>query len=271
MATTTGVRTQLQRLDTKVIHSLDKGLQVLELVASSDGHATLAGMTEKLRWDKSTVFRLLTTLTRRGYVEQDAISKRYRLGYRLLGIQQTILQSLDYVTLTRDVLSQLAESTREASHFAILQNDHGVVISQKNSPEKIGVWAQPGEIEPLHCTAVGKALLIQMQEVALHDVVSKLDMKAYTPNTITSRQELLEAIRKMRAAGYAIDKEEYVTGARCIAAPVKIPGSHQLFAIGISGPASRVVTGRIPGLVASVLKAAAELNVRFTGELPRRS
>ena len=259
----TGAAQPGARLDTKIIHSLDKGMYVLELIGAGEGHATLAGLTEKLQWDKSTVFRLIATLIRRGYVEQDPINKHLRLGYRVLHLNELLLRSLNIAQLSRDLLVDLADATRETSHIGALQSDHGIIIAQRDSPEKVGVYAHVGEIEPLHCTALGKALLMQMSDGLLTKTIARLELVKHTPNTITSQSWLLETVQKVRVAGYVVDDEEYVTGARCIAAPIKVPGSSQLLAIGISGPAWRIVAGRVPSLVAEVMNAAKEFNRKF--------
>src|SRR5882757_6468464 len=70
------LQVQKKKLDSKFIHSLDKGLEVLERVARA-GDLALSDLAHDLDWDKSTVFRLLATLMRRGYVEQDPETKRY--------------------------------------------------------------------------------------------------------------------------------------------------------------------------------------------------
>jgi DNA-binding IclR family transcriptional regulator len=100
----------------------------------------------------------------------------------------------------------------------------------------------------------------------LKKVISNLELKAYTPNTITSSEWLVNHILKLRAQGYALDEEEYDPQVRCIAAPVRIQGLRQYYALGISGPSSRVAAGRIPVLVRHVLDAASELSHVFGSE-----
>lgn len=253
-------RERKRKLDTKIIHSLDKGLEVMELVAGADGDTGLSELAQQLKWDKSTVFRLLTTLIRRGYVEQDSQTKRYRLGFRILHLEHQLFKSLDLPRVSRDILTRLALDTGEAAHLAALEREHCVIVAQRESPERIAVNSHIGMAEPLHCTALGKAILMQLGEASLKRIVSTLELKAYTRNTITSVEWLLKHIEKCRSSGYALDEEEFDEGVRCVGAPVHVPGSRQLYSMGISGPSSRVVAGRLGALVEHVLEATKELS-----------
>jgi IclR family acetate operon transcriptional repressor len=249
-----------RELDTKIIHSLDKGLEVLELVASDGGEATLRDLTRRLQWDKSTVFRLLTTLVRRGYVEQDPDTKQYRLGCRVLHLERHLFQSLDLPRVSRELLTELANATGEAAHLATLHRNQAIIVAQRESPERMAVNAHVGSTEPLHCTALGKAILMQFSEEALLRAAKSIDYTVYTPNTLTQPQALIDHIARARSAGYTVDDEEFTPEVRCVAAPALIPSSRQCYAIGISGPSSRLVLGRIP-MIAEQVRAAAK---RFT-------
>jgi len=263
-----GPRPPNRKLDTKIIHSLNKGLEVLEMVAADGGEAALSDLTRRLNWDKSTIFRLLTTLIRRGYVEQDPDTKRYRLGYRILHLERYLFQSLDLPRLSRDLLTDLANATGEAAHLATLHRSHVIIIAQRESPERMAVNAHVGSIEPLHCTALGKAILMQFSEEALQRAARAIPYTAYTPATITGPEALVDHIARARLAGYAVDDEEFTPEVRCVAAPAIMPSSRQFYAIGISGPSSRLVLGRMPMIAEQVRTAARQFTDLFGGPGP---
>jgi IclR family acetate operon transcriptional repressor len=268
-ATAVAARQVKAKLDPKIIHSLDKGIEVLELVAANGDEVGLSELTQTLKWDKSTVFRLLTTLIRRGYVEQDPETKRYRLGFRILHLERQLFQSLDMARLSRHILTRLANATGEAAHLATLHKRQVIVIAQRESPERMAVNAHVGFIEPVHCTALGKAILMQFSDQSLEEFLSDFEFVAYTPKTITSPESLIANIRRARSCGYAIDDEEFTPEVRCIAAPAIIPSSRRQYAIGISGPSSRVVMGRIPAMAEQVLRASEEFTRLF--EAPKQT
>jgi DNA-binding IclR family transcriptional regulator len=256
-----------KKLDPKIIHSLDKGLEVLELVAANGEEVGLSDLTKKLKWDKSTVFRLLTTLIRRGYVEQYPDTKRYRLGFRILHLEGQLFRTLDLPRLSRDILARLVNATGEAAHLATLHENQVIVIAQKESPERMAVNAHVGTIEPLHATALGKAILMQLSEDALERTVMGIEYPAHTAHTLTTPQALTENIRKARSVGYAVDDEEFTPEVRCVAAPALLPGARRFYALGISGPSSRVTPARVQMIAAQVMGAAEEFTQLFGGRV----
>src|SRR5258708_37028857 len=114
------LQVQKKKLDSKFIHSMDKGLEVLERVAQG-GELPLSDLAHALNWDKSTVFRLLATLMRRGYIEQNPETKRYRLGFRILYLENQLFRALDLPRVCRDTLARLAQKTGESAHLATIQ------------------------------------------------------------------------------------------------------------------------------------------------------
>jgi DNA-binding IclR family transcriptional regulator len=252
------------RPDTKIIHSLDKGLEVLELVAEAGGVANLSELAHRLQWDKSTVFRLLTTLARRGYVDRDEDTKRYYLGFRLLHLEQKLFQSLDLPRVSRDVLHSLSRATGESAHLASLERRHAVVVAQVECPERVAANARIGFAEPVYCTAHGKALLGQLPEDTLRRLIAELELRACTPKTITSAEWLIKHVQQVRHNGYALDEEEHDAEVRSIAAPVRVPSARKVFSVGISGPSTRMIPSRMPALIEEVRKAAEALSQRFS-------
>lgn len=259
------VKKPKKKPDTKIIHSLDKGLEVLEMVAADGEDVGLSELTLRLKWDKSTVFRLLTTLIRRGYIDQDADTKRYRLGFKVLHLERQLYQTLDLPRLSRDLLTRLANATGEAAHLAALHRNQAIVIAQRESPERMAVNAHVGSIEPLHATALGKAILMQFSDEALAETAGAIEYTAHTPRTLTTPQALVTQVRKARTVGYAVDDEEFTPAVRCVAAPAIMPSARQFYVVGISGPSSRVVPARIPALAEQVMSAADEFWRLFGG------
>jgi len=251
-----------KKLDSKFIHSLDKGLEVLERVAQS-GDLALSDLAHALDWDKSTVFRLLATVMRRGYVEQDPETKRYRLGFRILYLENRLFRTLDLPRVCRDTLLRLAQRTGESAHLATMRRRQVIVLAQQDSPERVAANSYIGMAEPLHCTALGKALLMQLPVETQRATLDGLELRAYTPSTITSAEWLLRHIEKVHGQGFATDEDEYDPQIRCVAVPVEIPGSRDVYALGLSGPVARVTPQRMPLLVEAVREAANELRQRF--------
>ncbi len=113
-------------------------------------------------------------------------------------------------------------------------------------------------LNPLHCTALGKALL------AFGDLQPQDDLQAFTVNTLTDPAKLRENLEQIRAQGYSVDDEEFDPGVRCIAVPVWDFRGKVVASMGISGPATRVTSARLTALAAIVLEVGKSLSERLS-------
>jgi DNA-binding IclR family transcriptional regulator len=112
-----------------------------------------------------------------------------------------------------------------------------------------------------HCTGVGKALLSQLPDQRVREILARTGMSAHTPNTFTDPDALLAELEQIRKQGYALDDEEQELGVRCVAVPLH--GAPTLTAISVSGPSGRMTREAVPGVVPIMRDAAG----RFAKEL----
>ena len=162
----------------------------------------------------------------------------------------------------RPFLEELTRKTGESSHIAIYSNGRSLLIDKEDSSEVIFVNMDVGRSEPLNCTALGKALLLQMNRKKTGDLLAG-KMERYTKNTITGIKEFLNELEKVRQKGYAFDNEEYRGGVRCAASPIYDNKGKIVAAIGVSGPVSRISSGKLEGFGLMVKSAAGRLSAKL--------
>ena len=114
------------------VQSVDRAITVMELL-SRRGWSGVTEVAKELEVNKSTVYRLLTTLRDRGLVEQDAATEKYRLGFGLITLASSVTADLDVARCSRPVCDRLAEQTRETVTVAVLEGDDAVILYQSNS------------------------------------------------------------------------------------------------------------------------------------------
>jgi len=229
--------------DTRIIHSLDKGLVLLEVIEKETYPVTLNTLWQKLQWDKATILRMCNTLERRGYIRKDPSTKCYSLGWRIFGLYESIIKNIDLQRITKPYLEQLEKKTGESAHLAFIFEKSVVFIDKLIGSLDPPVNVQIGGRAPLHCTSLGKAFLAFAAEEALEGLLES-PLKKYTENTIHTKKQLFRALIKIREQGYAIDNEEYIPGVRCVAAPILNQTGHPIAAISISGPKDRLSLNR---------------------------
>ena len=223
-----------------IVHSLDKGLTLLEIIETSIVPITLHHLWLKLGWNKATIHRMLATFERRGYIQRDPVTKGYTLGSRIYSLYSAIVKSRyqNIQTIVKPYLNQLVQETAESAHLALMVDDGIVYIDTVSSSEILCVNTRIGDRGPLHCTALGKAYLSAIDESQLERLLKIL--RKYTEKTITNIIELKIRLEEIRQKGYAIDNEEYVDGIRCVASPIFNQFNMPIAMIGISGPRDRL-------------------------------
>src|SRR5262245_59302412 len=189
------------------LKTLRKGLEVLESLADEREALSLTALADRLREAQPVVFRVLRTLEERGYVEQDAASKRWRLGFRTWEIGCQAVNRTGLVDAARPLLKSLNELTEETSYLAVVRGTDTVYLDTMVGLEPLRVYAEPGFRVPLYLTASGKAILA-FQSGHLLDRVLDAGMKKQTPLTITKQGALLARLDEIRRTGVSINRGE---------------------------------------------------------------
>nr|WP_267962597.1 IclR family transcriptional regulator [Thermus hydrothermalis] len=220
--------------------------------------AGLAALAEATGLSKSTLYRLLQSLARRGFVTEEG--GVYRVGPRAFAVGQAYLRP-DLLSAARPEMEALSAETGESVNLAVPWEQEALYLDQVEGRQLVRLFTAPGSRAPLHATGVGKVFL------AYRGVPEGLRLTPFTPHTKTRLEELLEELGEVRAQGYALDNEEKELGVRCVAAPVFGPSGQVVAAISLSAPASRLSLEAARLLAPRVMAAAkrASLRLGFSG------
>jgi IclR family KDG regulon transcriptional repressor len=240
------------------IQSLARGLKILEFLSQAQDGVSITELAERLGVDKGSASRLVATLASYGYAEKDERTRRYHLGSQVVSLSRSVLTRLPLREAAKPFLRELMERTGECAHLAVAAQGQVLYIDQVESPATLRVNAEVGTLNPLHCTALGKALL------AFGDLQPQDDLRAFTANTLTDPARLRKNLEQVRSQGYSVDDEEFDPGVRCIAVPVWDFRGKVVASMGISGPATRVTSARLTALAAIVLEVGKSLSERLS-------
>jgi DNA-binding IclR family transcriptional regulator len=237
------------------IRSVAHSLKLVDALAAGDQGRGVTELSGTLRLAKSTVYRLLQTLVGHGYVVQDPASGRYHLGLKFLELGALVSNRLSILTIARPHLQRLMEATNETVHLGLLEGIEVVYADKIECSRTIRMYSRVGRRSPLHCTALGKALLAHQPEATLRELL-RTRLQRQTARTITTAQALRAELQQVRKQGYADDNEEFEEGLRCLAAPIRDHTGTVAASLGIAGPAARVEAARLPELIKLVRDAA---------------
>ncbi|GAA4664507.1 MULTISPECIES: IclR family transcriptional regulator [Amycolatopsis] len=217
------------------VRAVERVCLILNLLQESVDGITLNEVAQTTGLPKSSAFRYLWTLENHRYVERDEAGGLFRLGLGFVGMQSRHLEILR--ERARPFLEQLRDDIGETANLGLLDGDHVIYLDIVESRRGVRLAASRGDRDPIHCTALGKAIAAQLPEDRVRELLDETGLARRTDNTITSIDEYLEELGKVRRVGYAIDDRENEDDGRCVAVPLL--GTRLPAAISISGPSSR--------------------------------
>jgi IclR family transcriptional regulator, acetate operon repressor len=218
------------------IRAVQRVCDILDLLQSKRGRATLAEVAAVTKLPKSSAFRYLATLEARRYVERDADSGIYQLGLGLLPLRA---MQFDLIAeRVRPYLEQLRDEYHETLNLAVLEGNTITYLDIVESPRAMRMASRRGDREPIHSTALGKALAAELQEERVRAILAAEGMPAFTERTLTRVDLYLSELQRIREQGFAIDDRENESEGRCVA--VAVAGAQPPIAISLSAPISRL-------------------------------
>lgn len=243
------------------VQSLERAFELLDLLADSGGALGLSQLSGSSGLPLTTIHRLMGTLLRMGYVRRGG-SRRYMLGPKLIRLGEMASQMLG--SWAKPHLAGLVNLTGETANLAVLEGDNVVYLAQVPGRHSMRMFTEPGRRVDPHCTAVGKAMLAQLPETQVREILARGGMTARTSSTITDPDLLIAHLGVIRQQGYALDEGEQEVGVYCVA--VAIPDSPTMAAISVSGPQTRMNEAAVKEIVPALQRVAAELSKDFNAE-----
>lgn len=245
------------------VQSLGRAFAILEEVARNRDGIALAELSKRVGLHNSTTFHLVKTMVSLGYIRQMKDSKRYRVGRPLFALAASALDEIEMVSLATPVLEDLSRETGESSHFSVRMGDSVVVIARTAGPGAFQLTDRVGVVRPAHCTALGKVMLAALRPEQLDRFLDRVELKPFTPKSITEKSVLRREIEETRRSGMAFDDGEFDPEVRCVAVPVRDFTGHVIGALGISGPVWRLSIQALQGRARAVQLAADRLSAEF--------
>ena len=218
---------------------LTRALDILEIVSKTEG-LTASQISKEVRLPQSTVFRLLSALVNRGYIERDKRGKVYTLSIKILELAGTLFQQMTLLKSAKPYLESLALESQETVHLAVLRDSEALYIDKEEGSKSIRVASQVGKRNPLHCTGVGKALMAYLPDEEIDRIIAEKGLKRYTSKTITAKTKLKKHLQLIKERGYTIDDGEHEDGVRCFAAPIRNYTGKVIASISMAGPDNRL-------------------------------
>jgi IclR family acetate operon transcriptional repressor len=240
--------------------SLDRGLDVLELLDDAPAPIGIREMSRRLDLHPPIVQRLVQTLLSRGYVRQDPETRRYSIGYRVLTIGASIHRNDALIVASRRELTALTRQIRVDAYLGVQEGNEVVYLLNVQSEGPVSVRSEPGQSIYLHSTAIGKIILASRTEEEARRLLGAEPLSARTPKTITDPDHLIASLQKVRKDGFARVEDENILGISSVGAPILDASGKVCAAISVSYSRHFTPELRIRDVAELVKRAASNIS-----------
>ena len=224
----------------QVLSSVRNAARLLKQFSSRDRELGVSELARRLDLGKSTVHRLLVTLSSEHLLDQDPVTGKYRLGIAMHDLGAAVAVHLDLHEAVIPPLEQLRSATKETVQVAAIDGREVVYIERLDSPQTLQLFLEVGRRNDAHCTSTGKCLLAYLPEPELQRLLVGWQLPAKTENTITDPDSLRKELKEIRKQGFAHNLGESELGVISAAAPIRNLAGKVVAAMSVAGPDTRM-------------------------------
>jgi DNA-binding IclR family transcriptional regulator len=225
------------------LQAVDRLVRIFEAVAA--GPVPLTKVAAETGLSDATALRYLNSLVTHGLLERDPDTRHFRIGVRMFLLGRSANWSRGFMSVATSVMSQLLDQFDETVNLGARLGNNLVIVHALESSQPIRMGASVGETDTWHSSGLGKAILSTLPVEETKALLAEHALLEFTPRTLTTPDDLLRDLNRVRARGFAIDDEETVEGLRCAAAPIRSAEGTARYAISVSAPAFRLPHTRL--------------------------
>jgi IclR family acetate operon transcriptional repressor len=216
------------------VKTLGKALTLLDVVAASEHPPTVSELALKAGLTRPTAHRLVQTLVAAGFLQQDPLDNRLTIGFAVLPLASSLLDRNRLRLEALPHVQALAHKMNERVNLGILNRNRVLILAGGEKPSLPTIYSRFGRTVPVHCCALGKAMLAFLPAGEVQDIVKAHPLTARTPNTHTTMSALLSDLEGVRARGYSIENGENSPTSCCVGVPILDSRDRPIAAISVS-------------------------------------
>jgi DNA-binding IclR family transcriptional regulator len=246
----------------KRVPAIDKCFAILELLARSREPLGVSSISGSLELNKSTVFNILHTLVELDVLEYHPDGK-FGFGTRFYMLGEMTGKRSALIRTAHTYLQMINEKTKLSAFLGLRSDLHSILIDKVDSAYGIKVSSEIGMRMPPLAGAGIKAMLSQLPDKEINEILARAELKRYTPHSITRKAAYKKEILEVRKQGIAYDREEYIEGMVAFAIPVKANRKDLQAAIWAVGLTRQVPESSVPELTELLKGISREINYRL--------
>ncbi|OMP65718.1 IclR family transcriptional regulator [Domibacillus epiphyticus] len=242
---------------TQTVQSVERALRIMECFTLEKPQQTLGELAAQTNLSKSTIYRLLATLARCGYIKQDDVTQKYSLGFKLFNLGAVVAGNMSLRDTALPFMKKLCDELSETVDLNIIESGQRVCIEMVESSEQIRNIVKVGQRNALWVGASGKILLAHLEETERCRILEDANKLHQLPVEIGVLEKELDVIRSQ---GYVLAIDDRLKGSFAIASPIFNHIGKLIGGVTAAGPIHRLSEERRPFIIHSVMFTAYKIS-----------
>lgn len=244
--------------------TLKKSLDMLELFGKNGLPLNVKELSQQIGLPESTVYRYISTLAQRDFIEYDPSFQKYRLGMKLIRLGYIATRQLEIHRVAYPIMEELARKSGETVLLTLRKGISAIVVEVvESSRGGIKLAMNRGDTLPLYSCALTRPLIAYLPGEEIDSILEASPPKRFTEHTISDLQEIKSELRKVRRQGYAYSDQEVTIGARGLGAPVFNYTGAVIGTLCLAGSLHHVTKTKIPQFLKILLKATEQCSLKM--------
>ena len=249
--------------------TVDKALALLRHFSAQRREIGLSDLARSAGYDKTTTLRLMASLSRYGFVEQDAGSRKYRLGLAPLSLARIREASFPIEAVLKPRLDHLARSLGETAHATLISGSELLTVHVSEPDCALRIHVDPAAPMPAHATASGMALAAYLPKDRRAALLNATRFEQFTPTTPKDAQSLASRFEKIRKNGFSRADDTFEDGVTGTAVPFFDAAGLPQGAIAVAAVTSRFDAALARRVETDLLRTAREITDALGGTRPK--
>jgi DNA-binding IclR family transcriptional regulator len=214
--------------------SLEKGLHLLTIFARVPYKFTVSQLEEITSFNRTTIYRTLSTLEKTGMLIKDAQSKVYKMGPMTYHLGNIYLSNANYKDSILNILEAISKESAESVGIAHRVGNKVVSLFEVETYQIVKINDQPGTYYPMNRGCYGKCLMAYHDPVVVEKLLDETIFEKVAPNALTDKEAILKEYARIREQGYVESVDEVASYICAVGAPLRSPDNRVENVVAIS-------------------------------------
>ena len=246
-----------EKKDVPYINSIMRAIDILNLYKNNKTYYGITEISKILNLPKTTVFRVVKTLEKKGWLVKDDVTNQYKLGFEILNVASSVTRDYNSRDIIIEEMKKLAQEFNENVVLHMYDDYTARCIEKIETQNVVKISSEIGKKSPLHVGASSKIVLAYQKPEIINHVIDQ-GLTKYTEKTITDEKVLLEDLAEIRRQGYSISFGEIDVGVTAVAVPI-ICNEEFLYGLSIVAPTSRILVKGIEEIKSRLLDSTKKI------------